>query len=179
MRTSLCIGMWLVGAALKHTSMLYETLTLYPTTLQVDVWSVGVIHYQMLYGRRPFGEGVSQETLLRDSVMLNANTITFPSKPTVSAEGKDFISRQAGAAWVQSCKQRCCSAARDVRAICHDPPSGRHDVSAQCPKLNQGAKQQADMPPAQVPARMVRCLGKAWRGTSSLQTEGLSNRGWP
>ena len=69
--------------------------------MQVDVWSVGVILYQMVYGRRPFGEGVSQETLLRDSVMLNANTVTFPSKPAVSAEGKDFINRQAGAAWVR------------------------------------------------------------------------------
>ena len=78
--------------------MLCETLNVYQTTLQVDVWSVGVILYQMLYGRRPFGEGVSQETLLRDGVMLNANTVTFPSKPAVSAAGRDFINRQAGAA---------------------------------------------------------------------------------
>eukprot|EP00891_Asterochloris_glomerata_P008382 jgi/Astpho2/8382/e_gw1.00122.67.1_t len=89
---------------------------------KVDVWSVGVILYQMLYGRRPFGEGVSQEMLLRDSVMLNANTVTFPSKPAVSAEGKDFINRQAGAAWLQSCRQRCCSAAEVVKAVRHPPP---------------------------------------------------------
>ena len=88
-----------VGAALSHTLLLLsETLTLSQMTLQVDVWSVGVILYQMLYGRRPFGEGASQETLLRDSVMLNANTVIFPSKPAVSAAGRDFISRQAGAA---------------------------------------------------------------------------------
>ena len=118
--------MWPVGAALKHTFKLSETLTLSQMTLQVDVWSVGVILYQMLYGRRPFGEGASQETLLRDSVMLNANTVTFPSKPAVSAAGRDFISRQAGAAWVpiwvHSCRQRCCSAARDAHAICRVHP---------------------------------------------------------
>lgn len=59
--------------------------------VQVDVWSVGVVLYQMLYGRRPFGEGCSQEKILRDEIMLHAKEVTFPSKPAVSAEGKDFI----------------------------------------------------------------------------------------
>lgn len=122
MPASLQVDTCLLRAAMKHTCMLCETITWYQTTLQVDVWSVGVILYQMLYGRRPFGEGVSQEMLLRDSVMLNANTVTFPSKPAVSAEGKDFINRQAGAAWLQSCRQRCCSAAEVVKAVRHPPP---------------------------------------------------------
>jgi tousled-like kinase len=58
---------------------------------QVDVWAVGVMLYQMLFGRRPFGEGCSQEEILRNDIMLNARQVAFPSKPAVSAEAKDFI----------------------------------------------------------------------------------------
>ena len=60
---------------------------------KVDVWSAGVIFFQMLYGRRPFGEGLSQEQVLRDRVVLNARQVDFPARPAVSAEAKAFISR--------------------------------------------------------------------------------------
>ena len=60
---------------------------------QVDVWSAAVMHFQMLFGRRPFGEGLTQERILREDVMLNARKVAFPSKPAVSQDCKDFISR--------------------------------------------------------------------------------------
>lgn len=62
--------------------------------VQVDVWSAAVIFYQILYGKRPFGEGLTQEAILREDVMLNARQVTFPLKPAVSQECKDFITRQ-------------------------------------------------------------------------------------
>ena len=48
-------------------------------------------HAQMLWGKRPFGEGCSQERILREEIMLHAKTVTFPAKPSVSAEAKEFI----------------------------------------------------------------------------------------
>ncbi len=48
---------------------------------KVDVWSAGVIFYQLLYGRRPFGEGLSQEQVLQQRVVLNARSLEFPPKP--------------------------------------------------------------------------------------------------
>ena len=60
---------------------------------KVDVWSVGVIYYQMLVGRRPFGDGMSQDKVLSSNAILNAREVKFPSGCKVSKEGKDFISR--------------------------------------------------------------------------------------
>ena len=58
---------------------------------KVDVWSIGVIFYQMLFGKRPFGDGQSQDRILADGTMLNAHSVSFPDSPVVSEAGKEFI----------------------------------------------------------------------------------------
>lgn len=60
---------------------------------KVDVWSVGVIFYEILYGCKPFGHNMSQERILKEGIMLNVKEVEFPLKPAISAETKDFIER--------------------------------------------------------------------------------------
>jgi tousled-like kinase len=64
---------------------------------KVDVWAIGVIFYQMLFGRRPFGDGMSQDKLLSDQTMLNARSVPFPSggvtgaAAAISSAAREFI----------------------------------------------------------------------------------------
>ena len=45
----------------------------------------------MLFGRRPFGEGQSQDNIFNNNVMLNAREVKFPEKPDVSDGTKEFL----------------------------------------------------------------------------------------
>ncbi|XP_038044627.1 serine/threonine-protein kinase tousled-like 2 [Patiria miniata] len=58
---------------------------------KVDVWSVGIIFYQCLYGKKPFGHNLSQASILEQKTILKATQVQFPTKPVVSSEAKDFI----------------------------------------------------------------------------------------
>lgn len=59
----------------------------------MDVWSLGVIYYQMLFGRRPFGEGMSQQAVFASGAIVRANAVEFPTDPRfrVTDEAKEFI----------------------------------------------------------------------------------------
>lgn len=55
---------------------------------QVDVWSAGILLYQMLFGRRPFGHDQTQERILREDTIIKARKVEFPSRPSISNEAK-------------------------------------------------------------------------------------------
>jgi len=65
---------------------------------KVDVWSAGIIWYQLLYGGRPFGEGMAQEQMYHEKTIHKGAQVEFPDKrkdgapsPKVSAEAKALI----------------------------------------------------------------------------------------
>ncbi|XP_028418083.1 serine/threonine-protein kinase tousled-like 2 [Dendronephthya gigantea] len=91
---------------------------------KVDVWSVGVIFYQMLYGKKPFGHNMSQTAILENHTILNATEVEFPSKPSASNEAKNFVRR---------CLEYNKTLRSDVFAIADDPylkPGGGKKSSA-------------------------------------------------
>lgn len=92
----------------------YLSLFWFLFCLQVDVWSVGVIFFQMLYGKKvnfchfscwsrkanigllfhwlfifqPFGHNQTQAAILENNTILKAREVEFPAKPVVSNEAK-------------------------------------------------------------------------------------------
>jgi len=64
-------------------------------TPKVDVWSAGVIFYEMLYAKKPFGHNISQDKIYNQQIILNAKKVEFPAetpkKYKVSEAAKNFI----------------------------------------------------------------------------------------
>ncbi|XP_067020396.1 serine/threonine-protein kinase tousled-like 1 isoform X2 [Acropora muricata] len=93
---------------------------------KVDVWSVGVIFFQMLYGKKPFGHNQTQAAILENNTILKAREVEFPAKPVVSNEAKNFIRR----CLVYRKEERA-----DVLTLCEDsylkPPINRKNSSLQ------------------------------------------------
>ena len=59
-------------------------------TPKVDIWSIGVIYFEMLYGEKPFGNQMNQMKIWNEGIILKANTVNFPNLPNclVSNESK-------------------------------------------------------------------------------------------
>lgn len=56
---------------------------------ECDWWSLGVIAYEMVYGKTPFAEGISTKTI--SNIKNFQKFVRFPSEPAVSVEFVDLV----------------------------------------------------------------------------------------
>lgn len=47
----------------------------------------------MLYGEKPFGNNMSQDKIMKEQIILNAEGVKFPDKKSVSNDAKEFIKK--------------------------------------------------------------------------------------
>ena len=80
---------------------------------KVDIFSAGVILYQMLTGRKPFGHGQSPHVLVRDSIMRNADG--------GGVDWKGWGGSPVTMQFVQRCLSREPSRRPDIDKVFEDP----------------------------------------------------------
>lgn len=66
-----------------------EVLTRHGYRGEVDWWSMGVVLYELLFGKRPFRGRTSKEIASK----IVKSPLTFPSSRKVSDECYDFIAK--------------------------------------------------------------------------------------
>lgn len=66
----------------------FGTATYYQTFMEedaevstkVDIWSVWVIFFELLYGKKQFGHGLSQQKIYNEGIILKALKVDFPQQ---------------------------------------------------------------------------------------------------
>eukprot|EP00435_Cladocopium_sp_Y103_P068817 s148_g32.t1 len=59
---------------------------------EVDVWSTGIVFFELLFNRRPFGEGKSQDAFRREAADGTFDLV-IPTAPRVSNEAKELLKK--------------------------------------------------------------------------------------
>lgn len=58
---------------------------------KVDVWSIGVLCYQLLFGKKPFANNVPAVQILQNQMINSQSKVEFPTTIKVSDKATDFI----------------------------------------------------------------------------------------